>query len=73
MSLDSKFQAASEAAEGWLNTVAMVFHLGRNGNVDMAMRLLMPVNDKQRYNLLESYSEYAERSTADPTGSPSVS
>lgn len=62
MSLDSKFQVASEAAESWLNTVAMISHLGQGrGNVDAAMELLMPSKEAgPGYNLLDSYNEHAE-------------
>jgi hypothetical protein len=35
------FRAASEAAESWLNTVALVAHFGERGNVDGAYRLLI--------------------------------
>jgi hypothetical protein len=58
-----RFEAASVAAEGWLNTVAAVAHLsnGPEPNVDAAYRLLMPAKDEERsYNLLESYGQHAE-------------
>jgi hypothetical protein len=55
----ARFRAASEAAEGWLNTVALIAHLGRGGNVDAAMRLLMTTKGV-RYNLLDDYNEHVE-------------
>jgi hypothetical protein len=64
MSLDlSKFQAASKAAEGWLNTVGHVARLGRCGSVTPALELLMPTpstKDGRPYNLQDSYCEHAE-------------
>jgi hypothetical protein len=64
MSLDlSKFQAASKAAEGWLNTVGHVARLGRCGSVTPAFELLMPTpstKDGRPYNLQDSYFEHEE-------------
>src|SRR5262245_54147871 len=60
MSLDPKFEAASRAAESWLNTVASVAHLGRGGAVDPAFELLLPTKGGgARYNLRDSYAEHA--------------
>lgn len=64
MSIDlSKFQAASEAAEGWLSTVALVAHLGQSGQVGPAFELLMPApstKDGRPHNLQDSYRKHAE-------------
>src|SRR5258707_10647396 len=59
---DSGFEAASIAAEDWLNIVAAVVHLANhdNPNVDAAYKLLMPGKEKGKCNLLESYREHHE-------------
>lgn len=54
----SKFEAASIAAENWLNILYVV---GTFRDVDVVYRLLMPTKDnEQGYNLLNSYREHAE-------------
>jgi DNA-binding MarR family transcriptional regulator len=64
MSIDlSKFEAASNAAEGWISTVGMVVHLGHCGQIDPAFKLLLPTpstKDGRPYNLHDSYSQHAE-------------
>ncbi|MDZ4685268.1 MAG: hypothetical protein SH850_09265 [Planctomycetaceae bacterium] len=62
---DSEFEAASVAAEDWLNILAMVGHYceERNRpshNVDKVYRLLMPTaGDEPQFNLLDSYGKHA--------------
>jgi len=42
MTESGRFEAASEAAERWPNSVAVVAHLAKIGNVDEAYRILLP-------------------------------
>lgn len=61
MALDPKFDAASEAAESWPNTVAMIAHLGPSGAVDPAYELLLPNPAHEvRYYLQDDFREHAD-------------
>jgi hypothetical protein len=60
MSIDpSKFRAASEACEDWLNIVSFISHFGPSGAVDQLYPLLMPTEATKRTNLQTSYNEHA--------------
>jgi hypothetical protein len=71
MSVDtSKLRAASEAAESWLNTVAVVAEFGRTGDVDAAFRLLLPSESDGRHNSEEDAKRKTEALLAE-VGLPS--
>src|SRR5262245_52870487 len=56
----TKFRAASKAAEGWLNTAALVGHFGPSGSVGPLFDLLLPPSEGGRgSNLQDSYREHA--------------
>ena len=55
------FEAASKAAESWLNTVSVIAHLGKGGNVDAAYHLLLPSPERgdRSYALQNSWRQHA--------------
>jgi hypothetical protein len=67
MTLPANFQAASEAAEAWLSTVALVAHFGPSKSVEPLYELLMPGPKQQSkprkrrpWNLLDDYNQHIE-------------
>ncbi len=59
-SSESRFRAASEAAENWVNTVGLVAHFGPSGAIDPLYEQLLPSGKDIGYNLRDSYHEHIE-------------